>query len=599
MLNHLKNVQKTLVEKFSILVAPNERKNLQEQEKKKIEKKETGIKVSGKILEFLNLLGIPESTKSDVAEFLIALLELESPDLAIKELSPVWPDFDLDELDEEFMMLPSGLPRFNSNDDSIHTMRTPLCPNFSIARVLMTLDLVLIKKNKTFQIDPRLKDFFLSSDVRGAYEFFQFDINLIVIKANQPEDLKIDNFEEKIEITSGVTYITASQILSIDTKGNTILKMSDENFMTEKAWFLILLASRKIIPMVDSDSSAVKRKSHAVENFSIFFIVFIQLPSSNLELEFCEALSCGLPPSKINNFRCCRPKISTNSLPTAFQSLSFQLSDQELHLVHQKIENLKKNNLSTKFNAEYSRHNSNGLTDAAKTDRIIPELVCFENGRNPFDVIEELKLKGPEAQKLVIMAYGKPGTGKSAFARMLGYQTHEYRFGEDRREAFWSGSQERLLSTYKLLGPTDLFVVDECENLCGVRSDDVHLAYQNSLTTTMLQLLDPDTPGASVYLTTNLIDHLDLAVLNRATCKLHFVATKQYLIAFAHFWGLISNQRITQEEEFIVKKAFENLDCEIPLRAFKKAAGLFQRNSQSRTLGCATFLKLVFNQIEG
>lgn len=145
-----------------------------------------------------------------------------------------------------------------------------------------------------------------------------------------------------------------------------------------------------------------------------------------------------------------------------------------------------------------------------------------------------------ERRNFSLCLYGRPGTGKSAYARYLADQLGLevlYRRSSDLIDKYVGESEKNIARMFEQARDEGTFLIlDEADALLYDRRS-AHSRYDISQVTEMLTWMESHPlPFAC---TTNLMENLDMASLRRFTFKVRFdyMTPKQNALAFQHFLG--------------------------------------------------------------
>ncbi len=164
---------------------------------------------------------------------------------------------------------------------------------------------------------------------------------------------------------------------------------------------------------------------------------------------------------------------------------------------------------------------NNNIQTAASDSNEINDFFVSKSMKDYFELVEKA-LNLNLINKIFI--YGKPGTGKTLFARTIAVNTHksireinineilDYRFGE---------SMKNIENIFKDARGGIIFI-DEVDSVASKRSGSKDLFEVNRILNTILKLVDSMTKDTTLIVSTNLFDSIDEAFIRRFDLTLNF-----------------------------------------------------------------------------
>lgn len=586
------------------------------------------LKSVKRISEFLLSLGIADSLKS--AQCLVHLYaSLEPEKKAKKTKTEIRSDEDT-EIDFSFesfsnnyldSIFPKKLKELPTKDKKQiehrmklfeHGMRLGKANDNRIFKKLLDLNLLYIGDDRRLRIDTLM---FLAmtgpkDELKGFLQSLFFDFQL----KSAPWFPQGGSGETVPIINKNVVYIAKSPISNLKFENNhQAIFVHPQVFSDAHPITLIALSAEGYHLVIESTSRQLKKKAHQIERVApISLVILLAVDNDRLETELYEAIEEGLV--KPRNFIVESGRISENNKKGNLSSVKESVlkalkcnlaSPEDLNSIIAELEGVQD---KIKKNEHPLSSQAIGIPELHPSPSpIYRELICCDNEPGELDRVVNLLKYRPDhnIKKHIILISGAPGTGKTAFAQILGYpKISRFRIGESRDDSYYAGIERRVLQEYRNCDEDTLFQVDEAEGMIANRqglTDNAQGQHYLSLINTFLTILDPSLSGRSVILTTNDPRSVDPAVLSRLSCHLKFrePGLSQLKMAFMIYWRQLSGLYIEPDLDFIIEKSFEPLLGQISLRHFAVAARIYSA-SYAETLCHDPFnyLRLILNKVD-
>ena len=421
--------------------------------------------------------------------------------------------------------------------------------------------------------------------------------------------------------SGGTTQIPNEKVLYLP---KSVSNLNFENnlkafFVPPKVFFdahpvtLIALSAEGYHLVIESTSRQLKKKAHRIERVApISLVILLAVDNDRLEMELYEAIEEGLV--KPSNFIVETGRVSENNKKgnpssvkaSILKALECNLaSPEDLNSIIAELEGVQD---KIKKNEHPLSCQAIGIPELHPSPApIYRELICCDNEPGELDrVVDLLKYRSDHNNKKhIILISGAPGTGKTAFAQILGYpKISRFRIGESRDDSYYAGIERRVLQEYRNCDAETLFQIDEAEGMIANRkglADDARGQHYLSLINTFLTILDPSLSGRSVIMTTNDPGSVDPAVVSRLSCHLKFrePGLSQLKMAFLIYWRQLSGLYVEPNLDFIIEKSFESLLGQISLRHFAVAANIYSASyAETSCHDPFNYLRLILNKID-
>lgn len=578
--------------------------------------------------DFLLSLGIADSLES--AECLVSLYASLEPEKKAKKTKTeirsnedAEIDFSLESFSSDYLasIFPLKLKKLSSEDNEKiehrmnlleHGMGLGKKNDNQIFKKLLDINLLYIDDDQRLKIDTLMylamtgpKDE-LKSFLKSLFFDFLIKSAPWIPQGGSGGTTQISN--------KNILYLPKSPVSNLNFENN--LKAY---FVPPKVFFdahpiaLIALSAEGYHFVIESTSRHVKKKAHRIDRVApISLVILLAVDNDHLEMELYEAIEEGLV--KPSNFIVESGRVSENNKKgnpssvkaSVLKALECNLArPEDLNSIIAELEGVQD---KIKKNECLLSSQAIGIPEFLPSPSpIYRELICCDNEPGELDrVIDLLKYRSDHnTKKHIILISGAPGTGKTAFAQILGYpKISRFRIGESRDDSYYAGIERRVLQEYRNCDADTLFQVDEAEGMIANRkglADDAQGQHYLSLINTFLTILDPSLSGRSVILTTNDPGSVDPAVHSRLTCHLKFrePGLIQLKMAFVIYWRQLSGLYVEPNLDFIIGKSFGPLLGQISLRHFAIAASIYSA-SYAETLCHDPFnyLRLILNKID-